>query len=376
MTRMVFAESSGSEPVGRAERGRVGQGRIAREELVVDPERLQCGDEAVAPGRDRGRRDRWARRATWSWREAYDAGRRRSGTRRPDTTARYHRDDDRSPTDDRAGHPPPRRSTSTPTSARFAWHPEPELIGFRDAATSRTAMERLGRGDLDRRARLPVRPSASSARWATRRRTRWRVSATTPPTPAGASRWPRPGPGRPDAGRRRARRVLRPARRRADEQPAPTTVRLLHAAAAADVDRGRAPRPDGQPGRRRLARRAVRRLRRGGGRPLAVRPRRLRRAVVRGADQRRRDGQLHGDGAGPRPAASAGCAASTGHRAGATSRTPGSTPATRRTTPIARALDELGFPAVDARGRARATTRSTCAARRSPRPSRATAPPA
>ncbi len=28
--------------------------------------------------------------------------------------------------------------------ARFAWHPEPELIGFRDAATSRTAMERLG----------------------------------------------------------------------------------------------------------------------------------------------------------------------------------------------------------------------------------------
>ena len=28
--------------------------------------------------------------------------------------------------------------------ARFAWHPEPELIGYGDAATSRAAMERLG----------------------------------------------------------------------------------------------------------------------------------------------------------------------------------------------------------------------------------------
>ena len=27
---------------------------------------------------------------------------------------------------------------------RFAWHPEPELIGYGDAATSRAAMERLG----------------------------------------------------------------------------------------------------------------------------------------------------------------------------------------------------------------------------------------
>src|SRR4029453_12507570 len=26
---------------------------------------------------------------------------------------------------------------------RFAWHPEPELIGYIDAATSRTALERL-----------------------------------------------------------------------------------------------------------------------------------------------------------------------------------------------------------------------------------------
>ena len=27
---------------------------------------------------------------------------------------------------------------------RFAWHPEPELIGYGDAASSRAALERLG----------------------------------------------------------------------------------------------------------------------------------------------------------------------------------------------------------------------------------------
>jgi glutamate/tyrosine decarboxylase-like PLP-dependent enzyme len=31
-----------------------------------------------------------------------------------------------------------------PTDPRFAWHPEPELIGIRDAATARPALERLG----------------------------------------------------------------------------------------------------------------------------------------------------------------------------------------------------------------------------------------
>ena len=32
----------------------------------------------------------------------------------------------------------------TDANDRFAWHPEPELIGYGDAATSRAAMERLG----------------------------------------------------------------------------------------------------------------------------------------------------------------------------------------------------------------------------------------
>src|SRR5580765_4148372 len=66
--------------------------------------------------------------------EAYDGGRRRSGTRRPD-------------------HPPPATiaTMTEPTTARhpaappdidaylarFDWHPEPELIGFRDASASR-----------------------------------------------------------------------------------------------------------------------------------------------------------------------------------------------------------------------------------------------
>ena len=59
------------------------------------------------------------------------------------------------------------------------------------------------------------------------------------------------------------------------ERPASAPVRLFHAASPTDVDHGRAARPGREPGCRRLARRSVRRLRRGGGRPLAVRSRRL-----------------------------------------------------------------------------------------------------
>ncbi len=32
-----------------------------------------------------------------------------------------------------------------PDPVRFAWHPEPELVGIRDAELSRPALERLGR---------------------------------------------------------------------------------------------------------------------------------------------------------------------------------------------------------------------------------------
>ena len=50
---------------------------------------------------------------------------------------------DRPTTPDRTGHP-----TAPPDIdaylARFAWHPEPELIGYRDEAASREALARLG----------------------------------------------------------------------------------------------------------------------------------------------------------------------------------------------------------------------------------------
>ena len=58
--------------------------------------------------------------------------------------------DQSSPTDQSAPTDPP--ETAHPTApadleaylARFAWHPEPELIGYRDARASREALERLG----------------------------------------------------------------------------------------------------------------------------------------------------------------------------------------------------------------------------------------
>src|SRR6478672_2207079 len=55
--------------------------------------------------------------------KAYDAGRTRRAPRRPRRI------------------PWP---TMTDPTERFSWHPEPELIGYGDAATSRVAMERLG----------------------------------------------------------------------------------------------------------------------------------------------------------------------------------------------------------------------------------------
>ena len=60
-------------------------------------------------------------------------------------------------------------------------------------------------------------------------------------------------------------RVPDAPRARPDERLAPAPVRLLHAAAAADLDHRRAARPDDQPGRRRLAR--------GPGRPRSSRRR-------------------------------------------------------------------------------------------------------
>ena len=52
----------------------------------------------------------------------------------------------------------PDRTSDRPSAAsRFGWHPEPGLIGVDDEATSREALEALGRAAWDCRARLPVR---------------------------------------------------------------------------------------------------------------------------------------------------------------------------------------------------------------------------
>ena len=180
--------------------------------------------------------------------------------------------------------------------ARFGWHPEPELVAYRDEGASRDALARLGADTWETALaflyeQASIRAMGDASPYDEIRRRYY----------GGGSR-SRPRAGRPDPVTRHPRGVRAAAGRRADGVAAPAAVRLLHAAAARDVDDGRAARPDGQPGRRCLARRPARLLRRGGGGPLAVRPRRLRRRVVRAAHVRRRDGQLHGHGDRPRPA--------------------------------------------------------------------------
>ena len=105
------------------------------------------------------------------------------------------------------------------------------------------------------------------------------------------------GPAAPPGGPRRVRRPHRPPH---PQQLPPPRAQLLHAAAARGVDRRRSPRPVDEPGHRRLARRARRGVRRGGGRALAVRPRRVRRGQLRAARVGRRHGQLRRPRARPR----------------------------------------------------------------------------
>ena len=190
----------------------------------------------------------------------------------------------------------------------------------------------------------------------------------------GASGGPAPAPVAPTPIAVDPRRVPRSARGRPDERAAPAPVRLFHAAAAAGLDDGRAPCPDDQPGRRRLARRPAGDLRRGGGRPLAVRPGRLRAGVVRAADVGRRHGQLHGHDAGPRhpPRAPA------RGRAGAARRDARGRPGLHvgpdpfLDRPSAR---PARLPARDARRRPVGRAIPAAWRSRSPRPSPATAPP-
>ena len=178
--------------------------------------------------------------------------------------------------------------------APFRWHPEPELIGVRDAATSREALERAGEATWDGVARLALRPGDG----------------------------PRDGPA--DRLRRAAPRLLRrrpPSPGRAPDEPAtlqavldefatriaPHTLNSFHPRALSyftppplrRLDRRRGARPVDEPGRRRLARGPV---------AAFVEEEVVRwlcdlvgygERQLRAAGVGRRDGQLHR--AGPRP---------------------------------------------------------------------------
>ena len=116
----------GREAVRGAERGGIGERRIAGEQLVVDAERLERGDEPVASGRVvAGEIDVWG-----------GLGHGRKGTRRG-AADRYHR-----PMTDRTDAPD--ATSPDGPGPRIDWHPEPELIAYGDEATSRAAMTRLG----------------------------------------------------------------------------------------------------------------------------------------------------------------------------------------------------------------------------------------
>ena len=209
-----------------------------------------------------------------------------------------------------------------------------------------------------------------SARWACRPATRSCAATYFGETgePGRGARRPAAAPGRP-------RRVRRADRAAHAQQLPPARAQLLHAAAAGRLDRRRGARPVDQPGHRRLARRAGRRVRRGGGRPLAVRPRRVRRGQLRAAGVGRRDGELHRDGARPRRPPPRAHGRRPARRAAPRSRASASTPATR---PTSRSRGRSTSSASRPRrwSSSRPTTASASTPRPSPRRSRATGRPA
>ena len=211
----------GREPVGGTERRRVGQRRVAREELIRHAERSR-GARRARPGR--------RRRSCWQ---------------------RYHHADRyRSPR-------PASRHADRPGRLPGALRLAPRAGADRLPRRRRLARgARAARGrHLGGRARLPYDQAFD------------RAMGAPSGYDAARARVLRRGVAGPAAGAapvpRRSRDILdefrRPAGGRPDERPAPAPVRLLHAAAAADVDDGRAARPGDQPGRRRLACRAARR---------------------------------------------------------------------------------------------------------------------
>ena len=351
MTTIVLAESSGVEAVGGAERGRVGESGVAREELVGHAERRADGRRASpAPLRRSSHED------------TGPGGRQAAGSAGPLPSGRYGtRSDGRPPPDRARGY----RRLSRPV--RLA-----PGAGARSATATRPRRARRSSdlGEATWRAALDFlydqamhRAMGDPATYAALRGAYF-----------GAGGGPAAAPSSPTPASADPRRVRGPRRRWPDERPAPAPVRLLHAAATPDLDHGRAAGPDGQPGRRRLARRAGRRVRRGGGRALAVRPRRLPGGVVRAAHLGRGDGQLHGHGPGPRrpPRAAARCGPRAAWRAAR--RRPrlhlGPDPLLDR--PLAR---RARVPAGDARGHPVRRGLPPARARRSPRRSPATGRP-
>ena len=183
-------------------------------------------------------------------------------------------------TDEPTGDPPARPKPDP----RFAWHPEPELIGIRDGAVSRPALERLGRRGLGHRARLHLRrgvPAGDGRAGRVRRAPADRSSAAAARATATDRAGPPPPPRTPARRPTVLARVHRAPRPVPAQRLSPALAELLHPAAAGDERRRRAARPGHPAGRRRLARRPVGRVRRGGGHPLADRPRRLPHPTVR-----------------------------------------------------------------------------------------------
>ena len=165
--------------------------------------------------------------------------------------------------------------------ARFGWHPEPELVGYRDEGASREALERLG--DATWRAALDFLygPAADRAMGdpSPYDEVRRRYFGRSARARAGADRTR----SRPPRSSRSSGRASRAGQMNAQHPrqfgyftPPPLPMSIM-GELLAQID---------QPGRRRLARRAGRRVRRGGGRALAVRPRRVRGRLVRAADAR------------------------------------------------------------------------------------------
>ena len=164
----------GREPVRGAERGRVGQGGIAGEELVFDPERLERRDEASPTGRVVRRVEDRGRVLTS---EAYDAG-------PPATIDRHGRPSD-DPAPDRAA-----RHRRLPRALRLAPGAGIDRLPRRGGVARGDGAAR--RDHVGRRARVPLRHGDG------------------------------PGDGRTVAVRRISATVLRPRRRRARVRPQST----------------------------------------------------------------------------------------------------------------------------------------------------------